>query len=396
MPAPYLIPIEGVARHYAWGSPTAIPALLGWAGDGRPLAELWFGAHADAPSPAPDQGSSLDELIAAEPVAVLGARTVERFGPRLPFLVKLLTAETALSIQVHPTREQAQAGFAAEEQRGVPRDAPERNYRDTNHKPELLCALTPFEALCGFRPVDATLALLDELAVPELAQLRAALAGPDGLRAAFTALLTVEDPAPVVAAVIERAAADEVAAGPAVADALAVVRLLAGDFPGDIGIVLSLLLNHVALAPGEAVFLDAGNVHCYLRGLGVEVMANSDNVLRCALTPKHVDVAEVLAVTDFRPLADPVCRPVTDGADGAAARYDVPVDDFAVSRFEAPVALPHSDGPILLVCTDGAPTVTRGAARAELRPGAAVFAPHGAAPMAMTATGRVWAVRART
>src|SRR4051794_980903 len=202
-----VVPIEGVLRRYDWGSRTAIPELLGAEPDGRPAAELWFGAHPDDPSPAGE--TALDELIAADPAGALGPGVAERFGPHLPFLLKILAAGKALSIQVHPTREQAQAGFAAEDAAGVDRAAPDRNYRDPNHKPELICALTPFEALCGFRPVAGTRALLAELALPELGFLADALATDDPLRAAFTAVLTADDPAPAVAALSARVAQSE-------------------------------------------------------------------------------------------------------------------------------------------------------------------------------------------
>ena len=191
---PGLFALHGVIRPYAWGSRTAIPELLGTAPTGEPAAELWLGAHPDDPSLVPAHDDTLDRLIAADPFAMLGAANVERFGPQLPFLLKVLAADTALSIQVHPDLAQAKAGFAAEDARGVARDSPQRNYKDANHKPELLCALTPFDALCGFRPVAQTVRLFDALGVEALAPYREMLAGPDGLRAAFTTLLDLDDP----------------------------------------------------------------------------------------------------------------------------------------------------------------------------------------------------------
>jgi mannose-6-phosphate isomerase len=271
----------------------------------------------------------------------------------------------------------------------VPRPAPERNYRDRNHKPELICALTEFEALCGFRPVDRALALLDALAVPELDGVRTLLAGPDGIRAAFTMLLTDDDPHRIVDALVRRAAeeGDDTLA----ADALHVVRLLADDFPGDVGIALSLLLNYVRLQPGEAIFLGAGNVHCYLRGTGVEVMANSDNVLRCALTPKHVDVDEVLAVTDFTALAQPRCA---RRVDGGRARFEVPVADFDLTVVDldgAPGALPLAvDGPCIVLCTDGQVSVSAAEVTVEVARGHAAFLAAGAVPRALRGAGRAF------
>jgi mannose-6-phosphate isomerase len=359
-PGTGVVALDGVLRRYEWGSTTAIPALLGVEPDGRPAAELWFGAHPDDPSTVVGAGATLDALIDADPAGALGPAVVERFGPRLPYLLKILAADKALSIQVHPTRAQAEAGFAAEDAAGVDRAAPTRNYRDRNHKPELLCALTPFDALCGFRPVAATRTLLAELALPELDFVLERLAGPDPLRAAFTAVLTHPQPEPVVRALAQRVA--RAAEGP-----LRAARLAAEDFPGDIGVVLTLLLNDVRLQPGEAIYLGAGNVHAYLRGTGVEIMANSDNVLRCGLTPKHVDVDELLKITDFSELPEPR-RPALGG------RFDVPVPDFSLTRLEVdePFGI-HDLGPCIVLCTEGAV----GVADTALTPGRAAFVPAG-------------------
>jgi mannose-6-phosphate isomerase len=355
-----VVALDGALRHYDWGSRTAIPQLLGLEPDGRPVAELWFGAHPHDPSPLPTAGGSLAELIAADPVRALGRAVAARFDGRLPFLLKVLAADRALSIQVHPTRDQARAGYAREEDAGIAPDAAERNYKDANHKPELLCALTRFDALCGFRTVRSTLSLLAELAVPELAFLADLLAGDDPLRAAFTGVFAHPDIAPVVAALTARVA--DIGDGP-----LYATRLAAQDAPGDVGVVLTLLLNYVRLSPGEAIYLGAGNVHAYLRGTGVEIMANSDNVLRCGLTPKHVDVHELLRITDFAPLPDPLWPSV-------GGRFDVPVPDFALTRLDIdePTGL-HDAGPCIVLCTSGAVSM----AGVSLRPGHAVFVPAG-------------------
>lgn len=353
-----VVPLDGVIRGYDWGSTTAIQTMLGIRSDGTPAAELWFGDHPGGPSPAGD--STLDRLIAADPAALLGAGGVERFGPRLPFLLKVLAAERPLSIQVHPNLAQARAGYAAEEAAGIPRDARARNYADPNHKPELLCALSEFEALCGFRPVAQTLGLLAEIALPELDFVVARLREPDGLRAAFTAVLTHERPERLAAAVAAAARPD----GP-----LRPAYLAAREFPGDIGIVLTLLLNHVRLEPGQAVFLGAGNVHAYLRGTGVEIMANSDNVLRCGLTPKHIDVPELLRIADFGELADPVwpAHPSDVGS-----RFVVPVPDFGLTRIALGDAQRLAAGsPRIVLCTDGRALVDS----VPLSPGHAAFVP---------------------
>jgi len=377
---PAVFEIAGVPRDYAWGSTTAIQSLLGLVPDGRPLAELWFGGHPDSPSPA--LSSTLDELIAADPVALLGQETVEQFGPRLPFLLKVLAADKALSIQVHPTIAQAQIGFAAEDAAGLPRDAPNRNYRDPNHKPELICAVTPFEALCGFRPVAETLDTLAEFGLDGLAPVVALLQGPDPLQRAFTYLLTLQDPAPLVHAVTARAAElDGLGAARA-------VLLAAADFPGDVGVALALLLNYLKLAPGEAIFLGAGNVHAYLRGLGIEIMANSDNVLRCGLTPKHIDVPELLKVTDFTELAAPRWPAQTRGGSG---RFQVPVPDFAlawmdVTATEQPL---YRGLPQIVLCTDGTAQVNAGGRSMSLAPGGAAFVAASATTQ-VSGSGRVF------
>jgi len=365
-----VLPIEGVLRRYDWGSPTAIPALLGVEPDGRPAAELWFGAHPDDPSPAGE--TPLDQLITADPERLLGPGVAEAFGPRLPFLLKILAAGRALSIQVHPNLEQARAGYAAEDAAGIDRAAPDRNYRDANHKPELICALTPFDALCGFRPVAGTRQLLADLDVPQLRFLDDALAGEHPLRAAFTAALTAEDSPAAVQALTERVADDE-------DERLRGVRLAAADFPGDPGVLVALLLNYLRLEPGEAIYLGAGNVHAYLRGTGVEIMANSDNVLRCGLTPKHVDVPELLRITEFAEVPDPRWPAV-------AGSFAVPVPDFRLTRLEVdePTGL-DDPGPSIVLCTGGEVRVGTSA----LTPGHAAFVLPGT-PVTLEGTGTVF------
>ena len=378
-----LIALHGVVRPYAWGSPTAIPELLGVAPTGEPAAELWFGAHPDDPSFAPDHGTTLDRLIAADPVGLLGAEVADRFGGRLPFLFKVLAADKALSMQVHPDLDQARAGYADEDARGVPQSSPERNYKDPNHKPELLCALTEFDALCGFRPVAETLRLIDALAVDGLAPYRVLLAGPDGLRAAFTALLTPAEREQLVEAVVAGARRLD---GQWAAAARATL-VAAGDFAGDVGAVLALLLNAVRLRPGEAIFLGAGNVHAYLRGVGVEIMANSDNVLRCGLTPKHVDVPELLRITDFTELADPIWPAV-------GGRFTVPVPDFALSEFQldgpdGSVAVDDA-GPAIVLCVDAGGSVEAGGSAVDLERGRAAFVGARDEAFVVRGTGRVF------
>ncbi|MDP1922058.1 MAG: mannose-6-phosphate isomerase, class I [Myxococcales bacterium] len=338
--------LENAVQRYAWGSLTSIPALLGLPASGGPQAELWVGAHPTAPSKV--NGRSLEALIAEAPGPMLGAQVEQRFGPRLPFLLKVLAAAKPLSLQAHPSLLQAQAGFANEEAAGVPRMAAHRNYRDPNHKPELLCALTPFRAMCGFRRVDETKALLAGLGVPALAPFLEALQ-QGGLSSLFERVMTVPaaDRAPLVAAVVA-ACASRPPAGFAAECANAVA--LEQEYPGDVGVIGALLLNLVTLKPGEALALGAGNLHAYLEGTGVELMANSDNVLRGGLTPKHVDVPELLRVLDFTD--GPVTIVVPRGA--PEATYPTPFPDFRLSRVDvgAAFSLPRN-GPDLLLCVEG-------------------------------------------
>jgi mannose-6-phosphate isomerase len=352
-----VIELDNPIRDYAWGSPTAIPALLGIPASGRPAAELWIGAHPDSPSAASAHPArpGLDSLIAADPDALLGQPTVTAFGPRLPFLLKVLAAERALSIQVHPDAEQAAAGYAAEQAAGVPLDSPERNYRDPNHKPEMAYALTEFDAFCGFRPPELTAELLTALDVPELLGYRDMVPAEDGLRAVFTTLLSLQGPARdrIVEATVAGCRRLAAAGGEWSSEAAATV-LAAGDFPGDIGAVVALLLNYVRLAPGEAIYLGAGNVHAYLRGVCVELLANSDNVLRCGLTGKHIDVAELVRIADFTPLVEPRWQPV--GARPDRVDFEVPVPDFAMSVCHAATTLPP-DLPCLVLAGEQPVTV---------------------------------------
>jgi mannose-6-phosphate isomerase len=391
---PGVLHIDGVPRDYDWGSRSAIEDMLGIPRDGNPIAELWFGAHPDDPARAPRLGAALDALIADDPEAWLGQATAQRFGGRLPFLLKVLAAERPLSIQVHPTLEQARAGFAAENAAGVDSGVRERSYRDANHKPELVCALTQFEALCGFRPVRDAKDVLARFALAALAPLAELLDGADPHRSAFVHLLTLADPRALAREVAERARA-LIEVNPA--DGAARAVLLADEhFSGDVGVVLSLLLNYVVLQPGEAIFLGAGNVHAYLRGVGIEIMANSDNVLRCGLTPKHIDVAEVLAVADFGPLEDPRWRPEVPG------RFRPPVDDFALSRIDlAALAKPgqsrgsYSGGPVglpcIVLCTSGSASVSLGSDSVTLRPGHAAFVPAHDSSLVVEGDGVVFA-----
>ncbi|WP_406861255.1 mannose-6-phosphate isomerase, class I [Streptomyces sp. HUAS MG47] len=362
--------LSNTVRPYAWGSTTAIPELLGTAPTGEPQAELWMGAHPGAPSVTPR--GPLNEVIAADPVGELGAAAVEEFGPRLPFLFKILAAGAPLSLQVHPDLAQARSGHAAEEAAGIPVDAPHRNYKDANHKPELLCALTPFDGLCGFRAPDEAADLIAALGVDSLKPYVDVLhAHPEdaALREVLTALLTAERHE------MAHTVAEAAAAAAHLGGDHAVYAELAHHFPGDPGVLAAMLLNRVRLQPGEGIFLGAGVPHAYLSGLGVEIMANSDNVLRCGLTPKHVDVPELLRVVRFEPGEPGVLRP--EASPSGEELYDTPIDEFRLSRYvRSEGAVPTditAEGPQILLATAGRPT----AGEVTLAPGESVFVPAG-------------------
>lgn len=390
--------LENVMRPYAWGSTTAIAGLLGRRPSGRPEAELWIGAHPDSPSTArtPDGVSTpLNALIAQDPDHYLGSASVAEFGPRLPFLTKILAAAQPLSLQVHPSLEQARAGFARENAEGIAPDAAERNYRDDNHKPEMLFALTTFQALCGFKPVPDSLAVFQhvvsflELAgldVPGvLREVVKDLSADDeetALRSAFTRLINGGKD---VAAATEHVAATLRSGAPlnGFEAELTTALMLNGHYPGDPGVLISLLLNVVSLEPGEAIYLPAGNVHAYLTGLGVEVMAASDNVLRGGLTPKHIDVPELLRTIEFASLGVPKLE-ATETVLGQEL-YRPPFKEFQLQRIELragaePVPLAQA-GPAVVVVTAGSVFLDSPKSDLPLARGGSAFIPASEEPV---------------
>ncbi|ROS53045.1 mannose-6-phosphate isomerase, class I [Frigoribacterium sp. PhB24] len=379
--------ITNTPRDYAWGSTTAIADLLGRRPSGRPEAELWLGAHPGSPSvvvaPAVVGGAdTLADWFAAEPSRALG-----RDRDHLPFLLKLLAADGPLSIQAHPTPEQAREGFAREDDAGIPIDAPERNYKDASAKPEIIVALSDtFDALCGFREAAETLADVDLLddGSGRLDGLRAHLA--ESLRSTLAFLFRADDEsAATIAAVSELAAAHRSdGAG------IATVVDLAERYPGDPGVVLSLLLNRVTLRAGEALFLPAGNVHAYLGGFGVELMAPSDNVLRGGLTPKHVDVPELLKVLDFEPLPVPRLEPTTVAR--GVERFAPVGTGFALLRVDAAGsgAVVEIGGPSIVLVTDGEVHVKGQDGTIRLGRGESAFVTPDEVRLAMTGGGTAY------
>ena len=396
--------LKGNIHSFEWGSTELLAGVMG-----RPSptpereAEAWFGAHPGGPSEilaGPSGAASalphdLAEAISQDPAGQLGPDLAE-----LPFLVKLLAADKALSIQAHPSKAQAEAGFAAENAAGLPAGDPTRNYQDKNHKPELLVALTEFHALAGFRPLAQTVELLRDLNVPELAPqceaLAAALPGADGASAEATesaALrgvlgewlsLTPADAEKYVAALLKRC--EQLSEEPGiVGEAARTVVELQRDYPSDPGILVALLLNRVSLRPGEAVFLAAGQLHAYLKGMGVEVMANSNNVLRGGLTAKHIDVAELLTILDASPLAEPRCE-VFAGDGQSPAEYRTPVADFRV-RTLRPGASMVVEEPAVVLAAGGELTVTSSTQELPVASGSAVWVGAADGRVSVTARG---------
>ena len=375
--------LEGAIRKYDWGSTSSIPSLLGCAEDGKPWAELWLGAHPSAPSVVGESRTPLDELIAADPAAQLGTAVTDRFGS-LPFLFKVLAAAAPLSLQAHPSVPQAEAGYAREDAAGIPIDAPNRSFRDRFHKPELICALTDFHALCGFRDPVATLdvlATIDTAALDPIRDRLAVFSDVDGLGPLLEYLLTLPatDATALVAPVV---AACGVPGSDRHADVRAMAAALGERYPGDAGVVTALLLNLVHLKPGEALFLGAGSLHAYLGGTGVEIMANSDNVLRGGLTTKHIDIPTLLEVVDARPIEPVVQRPAL--VQGIAS-YDTPVPEFLLDRLDLDGSATVS-GPAILLCTDGAVD----AGSFSLERGAAAWLPAGDGIVELRGRGTVY------
>jgi len=407
------VAIANTPRDYAWGSVTAIAELLGTPPTGKPQAELWLGAHPGSPSRIVGAGAGADaatdlataaandlatggaadlaQWIQADPSAALGGRT------RLPFLMKVLAAGAPLSLQAHPSPEQAIEGFERENALGIPLDAPNRNYRDAYPKPEVIYALSDtFDALCGFRPIaesrEVFLALgLDEL-VPKL----------DSLPDLFAWLMSGS---PEVDALVAQAIArtnlkensddrpgTATKGGPNgqssfVLDALDTVTLLAQHYPCDVGILAALLLNRVTMTRGQALYLPAGNIHAYLRGVGIEIMTASDNVLRGGLTPKHVDVAELARVLDFTPGSPPWLAP--EKGEGALEVFRPGNDDFVLAHATGDCVLALT-GPAIALCVAGTMTIAGENSSMTLSGGDAAFVTADESTLAISGTGELF------
>ncbi|HCM9500780.1 mannose-6-phosphate isomerase [Enterobacter roggenkampii] len=376
-------------QNYAWGSKTALTDLYGIANPNNlPMAELWMGAHPKSSSKIEDasgQARSLRDVIDGDKAALLGDKVAQRFG-ELPFLFKVLCADQPLSIQVHPNKQASEIGFAKENAAGIPLDAAERNYKDPNHKPELVFALTPFLAMNAFREFSEIISLLQPVSGANNA-IAHFLENPnaEALSQLFASLLNMQGEEKSHALAVLKAALESQQGEP-----WETIRLIAQFYPDDSGLFSPLLLNVVKLNPGEAMFLFAETPHAYLQGVALEVMANSDNVLRAGLTPKYIDIPELVANVKFvaKPAAELLTQPVKNGAE---LDFPIPVEDFAfslhdLSQTETTIA---QESAAILFCVEGEATLHKGEQHLVLKPGESAFVAANESPVSVSGTGRL-------
>jgi mannose-6-phosphate isomerase len=390
--------LENTVQAYPWGSGDGLSKALGLPNPGGgPQAELWMGAHPKAPSLALIDGrkQALNALIAEDPDGSLGSACLGRFGPALPFLFKALSAAKPLSIQVHPSKRRAERGYEKENESSLAVDDPTRNYRDPNHKPELAVALTRFEALCGFRPVESIIELLRLLAPAEYLGRLSKLGKSPGrleLSVFFYTLLTVLPEwrglmlGSVARSLDRLTESDSIPAGEE--RAFAWVRRLLHLHPNDIGALSPILFNCLELGPGQGIFIGAGEPHAYLEGTALEIMANSDNVIRGALTDKHVDIPELISNLSFD-TSGPILIDAVVG-DGEE-RFPVPVPDFSLARVRLPAREMHeAHGPEILLCGEGRAVVESQGDRLTLERGESAFVRADSAGYRLEGGGILW------
>lgn len=387
----FCFPMENIIQEYVWGSRTSIRELLAIDNPNNAhQAEIWMGAHANGCSKIKVNGVTqlLSDFINQNRAAVLTADTNSQFG-ELPYLFKVIAAGEALSVQVHPNKEQAEAGFIKEEQAGISRSAANRNYKDPNHKPELVYALTPYQAMNGFRKFTETLALFKKVnisAIDDLVTAFATAPNSTGLKTFFSALFSLQGEVKkrAIKALIEYAYKDKED------ELFALIIELAEQHPGDIGLFTPLMLNVITLQPGEAMFLYACTPHAYLKGTGLEIMANSDNVLRAGLTTKYIDAEELVDCTRFQatPFEELLLAP--EKKEGGQY-YPIPVNDFKFAIFESVDDLTiHTQSAEILLSLDGDATLTyQNGETVIITKGDSVFIPAYAQQYQLTAKGRV-------
>lgn len=378
-----ILKMQNTVQHYAWGSHTAIAEMMGRdAPSAHPDAEVWMGAHPKAPSNVwyGQRWQPLDQLIAQYPDEMLGPEVAKHFNNQLPYLFKLLAAGEPLSIQAHPDKKQAREGYRLENLKGIALDSPLRNYKDSHHKPECMCALTTFWGLCGFRSLAQMTALIGPVWPAKFDYLLKSMEqsfNSSGLKRFFEALMRLEPPRreQLVTPIVDRALMQKDKE-----PAYQWILRLKQKYPGDIGVLSPLLLNVIKMEPGQAVYLPARQLHAYLEGFGIELMANSDNVLRGGLTPKHMDVAELIKILDFEPRIPKLLQP--PGKMETEFSYEIPAEEFSLSAIQPAAQKPYTSQasagrPEIIICIDGQATIcwAKAGGHIKMEQGQSVFVP---------------------
>ncbi len=355
--------MKNTIQEYAWGSHTAIADLVGnQSPSTKPQAELWMGAHPKAPSLVKydDKWLSLLELIKQFPADILGKDVAAKFDNKLPYLFKVLAASKPLSIQAHPSIKQAKQGFERENRLKIPLDSPNRNYKDENHKPECICALTPFLALYGFRKISEIISLMEKICLKvlykELNNLKRQ-PNSEGMKSFFRSLITINGR--IKKQIIEHAITNAQKLSEDNPGFKWMINLYK-EYPDDMGIFAPILLNLISLKPGQAIFLPSGELHAYLDGLGIELMANSDNVLRGGLTKKHIDVPELLNVLNFEETNVNILLSQKDK--DCEGIYHSMAEEFVLSVISDEKNIsytsPEKRSVEIILCTDGKASIT--------------------------------------
>jgi mannose-6-phosphate isomerase len=382
-----ILKMQNTVQHYVWGSHTAIAEMMGSdAPTAHPEAEVWMGAHPKAPSKVwyEQRWQPLDQLIAQYPIEMLGPEVAKQFNNQLPYLFKLLAAGEPLSIQAHPDKRQAREGYRLENAKGIALDSPLRNYKDNHHKPECMCALTTFWGLCGFRSLADMMALIGPVWPAKFNYLLKSIEkyfNSGGLKQLFESLMRLGQPqrGQLVTSIVDRALIQR-DKDPACDPAYDWIVRLNRKYPGDTGVLSPLLLNVLKMEPGQAVYLPARQLHAYLEGFGIELMANSDNVLRGGLTPKHIDVAELIKILDFEPRIPKLLQPPDKMATEYA--YDIPAEEFRLSAIQPAAQKPYTyqvsaGRPEIIICIDGQATIRSAKTGGDttIQQGQSVFVP---------------------
>ncbi len=373
--------LKNTVKYYGWGSKTAIPQLLGIPNPQyKPFAELWIGAHPMGQSLVLESGAEipLSEYIKRDPENILGKSVSEHFNQTLPFLLKILAAAAPLSIQAHPDKAAAKRGFERETLAGLSMDHFQRSFKDNNHKPELICALTPFWVLKGFRPISDIIALFKNMNLDEIKAILeqfTAHADISGLKIFYSSIMTMS-----------KEQKQQVTARAAVYASLrhqdpvcCWIGKLYEHYAGDAGVLSPIFLNLVRLNPGDALFISPGELHSYLEGMAVEIMASSDNVIRSGLTSKYMDASEILSILDFRDASPDIIKPAK--GDVMEKAYPVPAEEFGLSAIHITSATPFSrinnQSFEILLCVDGRAALIEsgGATPIDLPCGASIMIP---------------------